>query len=230
MHNPITRRAFMGGAAGVTGLAAMGGRAFAQPALPKSPVTLSIVDVAGNLALTQKAIENYRRAKPNLVSRITFTKAPAPELPSKIKAQQQANRVDMDLVLTGTDALSAGIDQRSEEHTSELQSQFHLVCRLLLEKKNKKNQYLDRSGDKLIHHLLFFSRLHLSVQESDRHSRKDGVAQVFVTLLRIAQVHLLQLFNERIHNVNLPSGANFPIYQLLHFLPVVISDDRRFFF
>src|SRR5689334_23836679 len=25
---------------------------------------------------------------------------------------------------------------RSEEHTSELQSQFHLVCRLLLEKKN----------------------------------------------------------------------------------------------
>src|SRR5438309_11877350 len=26
---------------------------------------------------------------------------------------------------------------RSEEHTSELQSQFHLVCRLLLEKKNR---------------------------------------------------------------------------------------------
>src|SRR5690348_17710912 len=28
---------------------------------------------------------------------------------------------------------------RSEEHTSELQSPVHLVCRLLLEKKNKKN-------------------------------------------------------------------------------------------
>src|SRR5689334_23813392 len=27
------------------------------------------------------------------------------------------------------------LDVRSEEHTSELQSQFHLVCRLLLEKK-----------------------------------------------------------------------------------------------
>src|SRR5689334_24629584 len=27
--------------------------------------------------------------------------------------------------------------KRSEEHTSELQSQFHLVCRLLLEKKKK---------------------------------------------------------------------------------------------
>src|SRR5689334_23502410 len=29
---------------------------------------------------------------------------------------------------------------RSEEHTSELQSQFHLVCRLLLEKKKKNNR------------------------------------------------------------------------------------------
>src|SRR5689334_23898206 len=28
-----------------------------------------------------------------------------------------------------------GVMERSEEHTSELQSQFHLVCRLLLEKK-----------------------------------------------------------------------------------------------
>src|SRR2546422_4396909 len=28
-------------------------------------------------------------------------------------------------------------EKRSEEHTSELQSRLHLVCRLLLEKKNK---------------------------------------------------------------------------------------------
>src|SRR5699024_12040622 len=31
------------------------------------------------------------------------------------------------------------IRERSEEHTSELQSRFDLVCRLLLEKKNKTN-------------------------------------------------------------------------------------------
>src|SRR2546427_8612297 len=31
--------------------------------------------------------------------------------------------------------------QRSEEHTSELQSQSNLVCRLLLEKKKKKRQH-----------------------------------------------------------------------------------------
>src|SRR5689334_24188925 len=33
--------------------------------------------------------------------------------------------------------VSSGSIERSEEHTSELQSQFHLVCRLLLEKKKK---------------------------------------------------------------------------------------------
>src|SRR5256884_3242783 len=31
-------------------------------------------------------------------------------------------------------------DSRSEEHTSELQSRLHLVCRLLLEKKKKKDK------------------------------------------------------------------------------------------
>src|SRR2546429_7348959 len=31
--------------------------------------------------------------------------------------------------------------KRSEEHTSELQSRLHLVCRLLLEKKKKHRQY-----------------------------------------------------------------------------------------
>src|SRR5258708_18426205 len=35
-------------------------------------------------------------------------------------------------------SLFAGPDERSEEHTSELQSPDHLVCRLLLEKKKKK--------------------------------------------------------------------------------------------
>src|SRR2546429_7352946 len=32
---------------------------------------------------------------------------------------------------------------RSEEHTSELQSRLHLVCRLLLEKKTKKRDAVD---------------------------------------------------------------------------------------
>src|SRR2546429_3737448 len=35
----------------------------------------------------------------------------------------------------------AGHRARSEEHTSELQSRLHLVCRLLLEKKKKSSNF-----------------------------------------------------------------------------------------
>src|SRR2546422_8552313 len=35
--------------------------------------------------------------------------------------------------------LPAGPEPRSEEHTSELQSRLHLVCRLLLEKKKQRD-------------------------------------------------------------------------------------------
>src|SRR3989442_11736932 len=38
---------------------------------------------------------------------------------------------------------------RSEEHTSELQSRPHLVCRLLLEKKKKKNREADTVSEVL---------------------------------------------------------------------------------
>src|SRR5690349_22939948 len=37
--------------------------------------------------------------------------------------------------------------QRSEEHTSELQSRRDLVCRLLLEKKKKKKKHIQRTDN-----------------------------------------------------------------------------------
>ena len=108
-----SRRSFLATTGGALGAATVGsslisGEATAQAAA----VTLNIIDIAGNLALTQKAFEAYRKAKPDKVSKFTFTKAPAPELPGKIKAQQDANRVDIDIVLTGSDGLAAGIDQK----------------------------------------------------------------------------------------------------------------------
>src|SRR5205809_2326010 len=42
-----------------------------------------------------------------------------------------------------------GVHDRSEEHTSELQSRLHLVCRLLLEKK-KISTAIQLSSDMLI--------------------------------------------------------------------------------
>src|SRR5689334_23448480 len=54
------------------------------------------------------------------------------------------HRADVDAWIVEEDGEPVGYvqswwepDPRSEEHTSELQSQFHLVCRLLLEKKKK---------------------------------------------------------------------------------------------
>src|SRR3989449_5621870 len=38
---------------------------------------------------------------------------------------------------------------RSEEHTSELQSRLHLVCRLLLEKKKKKSEHLHAERERM---------------------------------------------------------------------------------
>jgi putative spermidine/putrescine transport system substrate-binding protein len=81
------------------------------PALPKSPVTINISDPAGDLALTQAAIDEYQKKNPQLLSKVSIVRATAPELPGKLKAMQGAGRSDIDLVLTGTDFLAAGVEQ-----------------------------------------------------------------------------------------------------------------------
>src|SRR3989449_7112684 len=50
------------------------------------------------------------------------------------KASESQGRRDATKILT----IAASHVERSEEHTSELQSRLHLVCRLLLEKKKTK--------------------------------------------------------------------------------------------
>ncbi len=101
-----TRRGVMGAAAAIaaTGAGLRSGHAESQ--------SINIVDVAGNLALTREGFEAFRKANPNKVSRITYSQAPAPEVPGKLRAQQDAGRVDIDLVLAGNDALAAGIEQK----------------------------------------------------------------------------------------------------------------------
>jgi putative spermidine/putrescine transport system substrate-binding protein len=94
------------------GAAASQGSA-ASAALPVAagPITLNVIDAAGTLQLVQDAMEAYRTKQPGKVDKFTFTKAPAPELPGKLKAMQSAGRMDIDLVLGGTDILAAGIEQ-----------------------------------------------------------------------------------------------------------------------
>src|SRR5438045_7162452 len=50
-----------------------------------------------------------------------------------------------------TTTAQVNYDERSEEHTSELQSLRHLVCRLLLEKKNTVSEKRTRARDNIMH-------------------------------------------------------------------------------
>src|SRR5689334_23613885 len=73
------------------------------------------------------------------VSDLIFSPGRAPQI--EISGQL------VELKFKGLEALSP---TRSEEHTSELQSQFHLVCRLLLEKKNGKKVVFIAFNDKAV--------------------------------------------------------------------------------
>lgn len=81
------------------------------PDRPSEPVSLNILDIAGNLQLTQGMIDAFVAENPEIVSRVTTEKAAAPEMAGKVKAQQDAGRLGIDMVLTGTDGLSAGAEQ-----------------------------------------------------------------------------------------------------------------------
>src|SRR5689334_24615452 len=60
----------------------------------------------------------------------------APTFDEVAQAPGAESRMSGRHLLSAPGACATSSKVRSEEHTSELQSQFHLVCRLLLEKKN----------------------------------------------------------------------------------------------
>src|SRR2546422_1951028 len=71
--------------------------------------------------IRRKKTTSPARAKPRAVA----AAAPAKPAPAKKRGRRRG-------LLSGL-----GTHERSEEHTSELQSRLHLVCRLLLEKKKQ---------------------------------------------------------------------------------------------
>jgi len=75
------------------------------------PVAIKIIDCGGDLSSTQKIIENYKAANPDKVKSVSYLKAPSPEVPTKIKIQQDAKTVDINLILTGQDAASVLVER-----------------------------------------------------------------------------------------------------------------------
>lgn len=107
-------------AIGLAGTAMLAPRLAAaqSPRLSGRAVPLSVIDVAGNLLLTQSIFEDYAQRHADRVSRFAFQRAPAPELAGKIQAMQRARRLDIDMVLTGLDGLAAGVEQNLWEDLS----------------------------------------------------------------------------------------------------------------
>ena len=77
--------------------------------MPSSPVTLNLVDVSGDTQIAQPMIEAYIKAYPQYLKAVNYTNGDATQITAKLQAQQQAGTSQIDLVLTGNDALAAGI-------------------------------------------------------------------------------------------------------------------------
>src|SRR2546422_7540991 len=78
----------------------------------------------------------FRSAADRITELVTKQKS----LPARVPLAEA--RPGQDLVKLSTERKHL-TNVRSEEHTSELQSRLHLVCRLLLEKKKKAKPYDD---------------------------------------------------------------------------------------
>src|SRR2546422_7252001 len=86
------------------------------------------------LSVDQKILASCTGPTPsNRPATIAAKKHPVPVAESQLKSYRAASGVS--LVTTGAARVTARCRKgtRSEEHTSELQSRLHLVCRLLLE-------------------------------------------------------------------------------------------------
>ena len=68
IRTSVDRRTLLAGIAGVATLGAGRARAASAPALPSAPVSLNVIDVAGQLQLTQAAMESFAKTNPKLVS------------------------------------------------------------------------------------------------------------------------------------------------------------------
>src|ERR1044071_607696 len=101
--------ALLSGALSLSGARAQGGKTV--PPFPSKPVTLQIIDVAGEKQLVQGMIDNYVKANPDKVEKVEYISDTAPNLPGRIKAQEDAGKIDTAIVLSGYDGVSSGIAQ-----------------------------------------------------------------------------------------------------------------------
>src|SRR2546422_6065296 len=71
------------------------------------------------------------------------------QIPVRARLLDLLRQYEVDLVIQALDLGLELLFERSEEHTSELQSRLHLVCRLLLEKKKHIKKVLVRDAHRI---------------------------------------------------------------------------------
>src|SRR3712207_8062039 len=92
----------------------------------------------------ESALDAWPRAPvPSLGGDVWHWQLEAMHVVSRVRADLRARIAHPSVCSTSTDDARDGLllvfEERSEEHTSELQSRQYLVCRLLLEKKKTQN-------------------------------------------------------------------------------------------
>src|SRR5690625_6272028 len=103
---------------------------------PNFPMRVRLVEVGPRDGLQNQAQRLSATQKIELIERLAQAGLDYVEAGSFVHPRWVPQMADSDQVLRSLSRRS-GVTYRSEEHTSELQSRGHLVCRLLLEKKNK---------------------------------------------------------------------------------------------
>lgn len=82
------------------------------PDKPSKPVEIAIFDVAGAQKELGPMIEKWAKDNSDVISKVSFESSDAPSLVGQVKPQVDSGRLEVDLVLTGNDGLSAGIGSK----------------------------------------------------------------------------------------------------------------------
>src|SRR5690554_7250454 len=106
---------------------------------PPTPEHTSQASRQSNTSSTNRSTSSNTSTRTTTSTQRTNSSPPKPEPAKTSGSSLPSESTFWDNLSQGTYFGTQHGEDRSEEHTSELQSRPHLVCRLLLEKKNKNN-------------------------------------------------------------------------------------------
>jgi putative spermidine/putrescine transport system substrate-binding protein len=82
------------------------------PRRPAHPITLTLLDGSGDLAVYQTIYQDFAKTHPDLVRSIRFEAAASPDVLGKLRAEELSKHVDISMILGGLDVVGALQEQR----------------------------------------------------------------------------------------------------------------------